>query len=146
MNTTVYHVKLSFVINLLFLTLHNILSCFESIVNLTSQNTIDVCKGTDIILSDRGIITSPGYPISFHQQNQNCQRIIKVPEGKSVNIWIVDLKLGYRDSNGLCPNEYVKITDSTGEYIICGVEKSVYYKRLCSNVIYITYKTEDKVL
>lgn len=60
-------------------------------------------------------------------------------------MWILDLKIGARDSNGNCQDSYVKITDSTGEYILCGTERIAFHNKFCSKTIYIKYKTSFPV-
>ena len=63
------------------------------------MNTVDICSGTDDITQSNGFISSPQYP-SFSQQNKTCIRKIKLPPGKSINIWAVDTSLGSRGSSG----------------------------------------------
>lgn len=37
-------------------------------------------------------------------------------------------------------NDYIKITDTTGEYVNCGTGKISLENDLCSSVVYVSYK------
>lgn len=71
------------------------------------MNTLDICSGVSEITSNNGFIVSPGYP-NFQTQSQTCTIKIKVPFGKSINIWAVDMSLKGRGSSG----EYKIITQN----------------------------------
>lgn len=36
-------------------------------------------------------------------------------------------------------DDFVKITDSTGDKVFCGIERESFANKFCSNVIYVTY-------
>ena len=59
---------------------------------------IDICSAPVEITSNNGFIQSPGYP-TFKIQNTECQVKIKLPAGKSINIWVVDMSLNFRDTS-----------------------------------------------
>lgn len=102
----------------------------------TNQEPVNICSNIEFITSESGIIQS-FYPVV--EANLACEKVITVTKGKSINIWILDLKIGARDSDGNCQGAYVKITDSTGEYILCGTEKIVFHNKFCSSTIFIKY-------
>lgn len=45
----------------------------------------------------------------------------------------------YNKINFKSCEDYVHITDSTGDKFICGVEREPYVDEFCSNVIYVSY-------
>jgi hypothetical protein len=100
---------------------------------------VNVCSSTEFITSPSGLIESNSYPVVV--ADSACEKVITVPKGKSINIWFLDFKLGTRDASGKCQNGYVKVTDSTGEYILCGSKKEYFHNTFCSSTVYINYKT-----
>lgn len=105
------------------------------------ENTeTNVCSMLSMISHERGIVQGNFAP------NLSCDKVLTLSSGKSINLWFLDMKLGDRDSNGNCQGDFLKIIDSTGEYIHCGSEKAVYHNKFCSNTIYISYRTGSKVL
>jgi hypothetical protein len=60
--------------------------------------TAEICSNKQDLTAERGFIISPQYPIS--KTLFSCENRIVVPSGKSINIWIVDLLIGGRDSLG----------------------------------------------
>jgi hypothetical protein len=99
-----------------------------------------VCSLVNVVSNERGIIQGPYTPNLF------CDKTLTVPAGQSVNLWFLNMKIGGRDANGNCQGDYVKITDSTGEYVHCGSERVEYRNTFCSNVVYVSYRTGNKVI
>lgn len=106
-----------------------------------STSTYNICSDTNIN-TQSGIIQSPGYS-SYQPTNGVCTTQINVPAGQSINIWLLDMNIAKRDTSESC-TDYLKITDTTGEYINCGTEKVNYVENFCSKTIYISYKASPK--
>ena len=56
----------------------------------------DICQ-TPSVTQENGIVYSPGYP-TLKVQSSLCVMAIEVPAGKSLNIWMTDMKLKGKDS------------------------------------------------
>lgn len=79
------------------------------------------------------------------QANKQCSAVVQVPKGKSINVWIVDQKMNVRSNNGKCETDFLKINDVTGEETTCGKERLTFYDEFCSDMIYLSYQSSDKV-
>lgn len=110
---------------------------------ISGQNEKDICS-TNTIQSDKGIIVSPGYPVAT--ANSDCGVTIDVEQGKSINVWVLDIGLSPRNSEQKCTKDYLEIIDITDPINkICSFERESYYDTFCSNRIYINYKTGSSV-
>lgn len=98
---------------------------------------INVCDD-QTITQQSGIIQSPGYP-TYQQTSKTCNSKISVPNGKTIDVFVVDLRIQNRDSSENCV-DYLRITDTSSTEDICGSEKPIFVESFCSNVIFISYK------
>lgn len=112
-------------------------SDLSKIFQVTSNNVINVCDD-QTVTQQSGIIQSPSFP-TYQQTTQTCNTKISVPNGKTLDIFVVDLKIQNRDSSENCV-DYLRITDTSGIEDVCGSEKPIFAESFCSNVIFISYK------
>lgn len=104
---------------------------------MTSNNLINICDGQTVTQSS-GIIQSPSYP-SYQTTSDTCTTKISVPIGKTIDVFVTDMRIQNRDSSENCV-DYLRITDSSGSEDVCGSERPIFAESFCSNVVYISYK------
>lgn len=96
----------------------------------------NICQSSASIVSDNGIIKSPGYPTQFQTTSTECFRSIQVPQNKTIRLWLTDLYIP--SLIGSCDKDHAYVVDSIQTYRHCGGTRFA-YPYLCSSTIIIQY-------
>jgi hypothetical protein len=93
----------------------------------------NICQNSSTdITTNHGIIRSSGYQITTSE----CFRTIRIPDNKTIHLWLTDLYIDSTSTN--CANDYVYVVDNVQTYKYCGLKRYA-YPYLCSSTILIQY-------
>jgi hypothetical protein len=101
-----------------------------------SSKVYNICQNDTDITTDHGIIQTPGYPTPFETTTVECIHEIRVPNIKTIRLWLTDLYIGSTSTN--CADDHVYIVDNVQIFKHCGRQRYA-YPYLCSSTILIQY-------
>jgi hypothetical protein len=101
----------------------------------------NICQNSTPIVTNQGVIRSPGYPTQFQTTPGECVRVITAPNNKTIRLWLTDLYIGSVPISATpCSKDYLIVVDSAEAIAQCG-RKRFMYPYLCSSTILIQYLT-----